>query len=487
MSIMAKTEAERNIKLPEREFSQVRFYIEEEPDPGYQHASEAAYEAFQDFKFGVRIHWGLYSIWELQHESWPFLNMDFKKKQEYQQLYKTFNHTGFSAEEWMQFFKKAGFRCFAFTTKHHEGFCMFDTKSRVKQRMNWTAPGGPKIESCDLAYSIMETPFKRDIVKELCDAGHKHGLKIDLYFSHPDWYDADFRPYSHSPMMTDYAIDHPQDFDLDIRSFFGGRIGEMTEEPTATERQRMMARHRAQLVEILSNYGKIDMVCLDMRFGPGVWKETKETIKILRKIQRDVMFRNRGIGNYGDYYTPEGYVPGDPANTNMPWMVIYPLGRSFSYETDAANHKGTKWIIDNLVDTVAKGGNFMVGIGPNGTGKYHPEAIKELEAAGYWLKINGEAIYGTRMWTHRKEGDAVRFTRTKDNKNVFAHCLEWPGKTFSSEVLQPKKGSKITMLGVSKELAWTQEGNKLVVTIPPEVQKKRPCDYAWVFKIEVNP
>ena len=87
------------------------------------------------------------------------------------------------------------------------------------------------------------------------------------------------------------------------------------------------------------------------------------------------MFRNRGIANYGDYYTPEGVIPGDPANTNMPWMVIYPLGRSFSYEPLAEKHKGTQWVIFNLVDIAAKGGNFMVGIGPNGNGQFHPEAL----------------------------------------------------------------------------------------------------------------
>ena len=273
-----------------------------------------------DMKYGVRIHWGLYSIWELRGESWPFLRMSVEKRQEYQQLYKNWNPIGFDADEWMAFFKRSGLRCLAFTTKHHEGFSMFDTQTRVKKRVNWLAPEGERLEDCDLAYSIMETPFKRDIVKEICDAARRADIKIDLYFSHPDWYDADFRPYSHHPVIIEDAIEHPENYDANILGFFSGVQYEMTEPPSPTESQRMMVRHRQQLIEILSNYGKIDMCCLDMRLGPANWQFLKNTIKTLRKIQPDVMFRNRGIGNYGDYYTPEGFVPDDPNNTNMPWM-----------------------------------------------------------------------------------------------------------------------------------------------------------------------
>nr|MDO8108843.1 alpha-L-fucosidase [Candidatus Sigynarchaeota archaeon] len=394
---------------------------------------------------------------------------------------------GFNAEDWMQFFERCGFKGFAFTTKHHEGFCMFNTKTRVKRRVNWTAPGEPKAEDCDLAYSIMETPFKRDVVKELCDAAHKHGIKIDLYFSHPDWYDLDFHPYSHHPILTDEAIDNPQIFDVDLGSSLMGVIYDVMEPNTSAQDKRMMKRHRDQLVEILSNYGKIDMCCLDMRLGPRNWEYLRETIKKLRKIQPDIMFRNRGIDNYGDYYTPEGYVPGDPCNTNMPWMVIYPLGSSFSYEKDAAKHKGTKWVVHNLIDTCAKGGNFMVGIGPGPNGTFHPEAIKELEAAGAWIKVNGEGIYGTRMWKKAwKEGDNTRFTATKDGKTLFAFMLAWPdGNKFHSKFVKPKNGSKITMLGVKNPLSWRLEKGELVVDLPEEIAKNKPNDYAWGFKIEM--
>ena len=236
----------------------------------------------------------------------------------------------------------------------------------------------------------METPFHRDVVGELCDAARRHGIKIDLYFSHPDWYDADFRDTCWSPM---------------------GRFGKAT----AAEAPRMMQRHRRQLT------GAADELRQDRHDLPrhvdeqGRLAGLGETMIELRKIQPDVMFRARGIGNYGDYYTPEGFVPGAKENTNMPWMVIYPLGRGFSYQ-EHDHYKGRRWIIANLIDAVAKGGNFMPAIGPDADGKFDPEAVREFEHTGEWLKINGEAIYATRpregsLW---REGDDIRFTRSKD-------------------------------------------------------------------------
>jgi alpha-L-fucosidase len=160
-------------------------------------------------------------------------------------------------------------------------------------------------------------------------------------------------------------------------------------EPTAEEETRMMARHREQLVELLTRYGRIDLVCLDMWLGARVWPQLRDTVKLIRGLQPDVMLRARGIGNYGDYYTPEGFVPGSRENTAMPWFVIYPLGRSFSYEPDPARHKGGAWIIRKLVDAVAKGGAFMVGIGPDANGRFHPTAVENLKEAGAWLRVNG--------------------------------------------------------------------------------------------------
>jgi alpha-L-fucosidase len=485
----------RGIILPKTDhhYGRVKSYVEDEPDADYLHASKAAHEAFKDMKYGVRIHFGLYSILQTGNESWPFLKMDQEGKHRYQQLYRQFNPQGFDAEEWMQLFQQAGLKCFAITAKHHEGFSLFDTQARVKQRVNWLAPGGPALESCDLAYSVMDAPFKRDIIKELCEAARKRDIRIDLYFSHPDWYDADFRPYNYHPLQTESACLHPQDYgspEMWEATVSRNSLIVKAPERSQEETKRMVQRHRTQILELLTNYGQVDMMCLDQWMGKDAWPAIKETIKMARKLQPDIMFRARGIGNYGDYYTPEGFVPGSKENTQMPWMVIYPLGSHFSYEADSSLYKGAKWIIHNLVDAVAKGGNFMVGIGPDGSGRFHATAIRQLREAGEWLRINGEAIYGTRelegdLW---KQGDSLRFTRTKTNSHVYAISFSWPGKILNLKSVVAREGGVIRLLGHHNALTWQQTAAGLLIELPADLQdlQMRPSQLAYTFSIPLG-
>ena len=476
-------------KLPgtDSHYQMVKNYVEDVPVPEYRWASSQAYEAFRDMKVGIRIHWGIYSVTRQPHESWPYLSLPFADRHRYDQLYKTWNPVGFDADRWTSLFSESGCRMFAFTTKHHEGFSMFDTRTRVRSRANWIAPGGPKLDSCDLAYSIMETPFRRDVVKELCSAAHRRNLKIALYFSHPDWYDADFRPYSFHPLQV------PSSEKLTgVPVSTNQRKGELSAtvtDPTSEESKRMMERHRAQLTELLTNYGGIDMLSLDMWLGPSVWPEMRRTILHLRKLQPDVMLRARGIGNYGDYYTPEGFVPGSKENTDVPWMVIYPLGASFSYDVEAKNYKGASWIVRNVVDTVAKGGNFQIGVGPDANGEFHPEAVRQLREGGRWFQVNGEGIYATRprpgdLW---HEGENIRYTRSKDSRTTYCFLLSWPGRSVTLTSVPENPNMKVHMLGYPAALRSHYDSSKgLTIEIPEALQDeaKRPCDYAWTLRLE---
>ena len=466
-------------------------YIERVPIDGYHHAPASAYEAFQDMKFGARIHWGIYSIWGRGPESWPFLDMSFAERQRYNDLYKTWNPAAFDASEWMDIFAASGMKMFAFTSKHHEGFSMFDTRTRVSNRANWMAPGGPRIESCELAYSIMETPFRRDVVMELCEAAHKRDIKIDLYFSHPDWYDADFRPYVVHPLQVPSSakLMTARDIERTRRTYHGHPV--IVPDPTDAEVARMMQRHRAQLLELLTNYGTIDMICLDMWLGPKVWPQLRATILELRKIQPNVMLRDRGIGNYGDYFTPERAVPASLVGSDKPWFSIDPLGTDFSYEADASKYKGTEWMVKLLIDTVAKGGGLMVGVGPNAMGQFHPEAIRQMKAAGDWLRVNGEGIYATRPrdgsdWA---EGTSVRYTRSKQKRFVYAILTAWPGAQLTLNSVRPKQNTSIELLGSDTALKWRFDGDRgTTITFPENLQQpsNRPSEHAWTLKIEAE-
>jgi alpha-L-fucosidase len=413
----------------------------------------------------------------------------------------------------MAFFRENGMKMFTFTPNHHEGFSMYDTKRRIRCRIDWTNASGPSLQSCDLAYSIMETPFRRDIVREVVDAGRRNGLKIDLYFSHPNWYDADFRPYVRHPAQVPSSEDLLPSIDYEQTRRAYGDHPVTVPDPSPREVRRMMASHRQQLTELLTNYGTIDMVCLDMWLGKEVWPQLRDTIVELRRLQPHVMFRARGIGNYGDYYTPEHFVPGDKSATDMPWFVIYPLGRGWSWGGPDDRFKGSVWVIRNLTDIVAKGGNFMVGIGPDPDGRFHPTALRQLAEVGEWLKINGEAVYGTRsrpgdLWkeggpltgTGSKTDDTppqdlsgdhppIRFSRTKNDRTLYAFCLGWPGRMLVLKSVRASQVKQVSMLGNPETLATSRSADDaLCIQIPASMddEANRPCHTAWTFRIELS-
>ena len=449
-------------------------------DKDYVHAGTKSLDRWRDWKFGIRIHWSIYSIIGNGPESWP-LSAVFGNtgtptlRAQYEKLYKFWDPSLFDAEQWCDMFVRSGLKFFVFTTKHHDGFSMYDTKTRVKRRLAHIGPKAGKILDCDLNYSIMETPFKRDIVSELVKSARKRDIGIGLYFSHIDWFDSDFRIDE-----WNYQRDENYIRQLDPEGF-----------------ERMIQRHRQQICELLTNYGNIDLLSLDMHFDDdgrkhGIRDQLVETIKIARRLQPDILIRRRGIDPYGDYRTPERTIPESLASgQDMPWQVIYPGGKHFSFQW-GDEYKPVKWIIKNLIDITAKGGCFQVGYGPGPDGTWDAEIIQRLEQVGDWLRVNGEGIYATRPYKIYEEGQNIRYTRSKDDKYVYAFIMNWPddpisGGNVNLKSVRTKSNSPIKMLGLDHSFNYTQGEKVLTIDVPKWFHgEKRPCKLAHGFKIEVE-
>ena len=442
-------------------------YMPEHADPDFPRPSPEAMERWHDLKYGLIIHWGLYSIPGYTPSSWELSSKPLEWMGQYHDMARTFNPTDFDADEWMKMFQRNGIKCFTFTTKHHDGFSMYDTKTRIKKRFNFKSNATNKFEDCDYAHSIMDTPFKRDITREIVEAARRHGVSPGLYFSHIDWYDADFRFDNYNPLLdTSYG---PQSDPEGIARF--------------------KKRYLQQVRELLTNYGPLTECFFDIGFPEQHWPVVKEMITMARQLQPDCLFSHRGIGAYGDYCTPEQEIPLAAMETDayFPWEVAHSLHvKSFGYTPDTAGYRSGQWLVQTLIDVVAKGGNFMLGLGPDGSGKFHPKMIEAMDYTGNWLRVNGQAIFATRPWNVWHEGKHIRFTRSKDNKIIYAISLQWPGDTLALKSVLADENSQITLLGRSQPLAWRNDADLgLVINLPADLQdeSQRPCKDAYAFKI----
>ena len=430
-------------------------------DPAYLHAPPEAVERWKDWKFGLRIHWGVYSMMG-SDASWalPYSSREFR--QIYGTRYQFFNPSDFDAHAWTQMMADAGIKYFTFTTKHHDGFSMWATKT-VRESLRLTPKGirsGEGVyETVTIPYSVMDTPFHRDVLAELVAAARRKGLGISLYYSHIDWQDPAF------------AWD-PFNFHYDAG---------FTKQNDPARWGKFIQQERDQVRELLTEYGQIDALEFDIGWPKEAARDAAALAHMARELQPRVLLRNRGIGAYGDMYTPEQVIPAG-FQPGSPWQEIYPGGQAFSY-LPSDIYKPAEWIVHTLADVVAKGGNFEVGYGPMPDGRFPEDVVERLRAVGKWMSVNGEAIYGTRPYTSFREGDGIRFTRSKDGRTVYLIALEWPGKEIGTKLVKVNDGATIDMLGVAGKLAWHRSGDAVTIEIPAAIEQKRPCEFAWVFRI----
>lgn len=436
-------------------------------------------ETWQDLKFGFMMHWGLYSqlgiveSWALCSEDQPFQDRGGMNYIEFKNMYfnliKKFNPQKFDPQRWAKAAKEAGMKYVVFTTKHHDGFCMFDT------------------QYTDFKITGADSPFrnhpKANIAREIFNAFRNQGFMIGAYFSKPDWHHPDYW----SPLWATPNRNN----NYDTRKY-----------PERWQRFRDFTYN--QIKELMTQYGSIDILWLD-----GGWVRPHHTIndevrswgydisrweqdidmpriaRMSRKYQPGILIVDRTVhGPFENYRTPEQKVP--TRALPYPWETNLTMTQNWGYNKHP-EYKNTKQLIHTLINVVAKGGNFLLNVGPTPEGTIETEAYKRLKEIGQWMNINGRGIYATRQWQRYEEGNHIRFTCSKNRETVYVFLLKWPGKEIRIKSVKAKKNSKIFMLGNDTSLKWIQQGEELVIQIPKALQtpQNRPCQHAWTFLVDV--
>ena len=400
-----------------------------DPVGGYSLRPDKAGESTPDFlrrmewfhqgKYGLFLHWSPSSIKGVEISWGRGSNIP---ADEYDNLYKQFNPTKFNPDHWAEQAKSSGMRYVVLTVKHHEGFCMWPTKTTD--------------------YNIANTPYGKDIAAEYVQAMRKADLKVGLYYSPRDWYWKTNRP---------------------------GLTG-----PTE-QREALVPYIAAQLKELCSNYGPIDLFWFD----GGIGGEADMFRKIIGPLQPACITNDRN--GPGDYLTPEGQVPLRPLiypdGSDALWESCIPSGGGgWSYHVNPQSRSYAD-LIHELVEVAAKGGNLLRDFGPAPTGEFPAPLIWRLEEIGDWLKVNGESIYGThRTYLGRRPFGWTTASAT----TLYLHITDWPGSILTLEGLYDQ-AADARLLATGEKLRLAQEGDTLTVRLPPNAPD--PVDTVVAIRI----
>lgn len=420
---------------------------------------------YDDAKIGLSMHWGVYAVpaWaprekDISYAEWygnrmhdklnPTYAYHIEKYGEnytYDQFIPLWKAEKYNPESWAKFAKDMGAKYMFITSKHHDGFCLWPSKYTDRNAMKM----GPH----------------KDILGPYFKAARKEGLKVGLYYSLYEWYNPNYTgkdvPYAGLKKVNNYVDD-----------FMIPQIREL-----------------------------IDLYHPDFFFFDGEWDHNASYWKLKElvayyynqaaKRNQEVFVNDRfgkeDRGKHGDLYNVEyNYEKGNEGLLSHKWSYWQGIAKTFGYnrDTDPEDCLTPKQFIDKVVNGVCRNGNFDINVGPTAAGPIPDYDQYPLLKLGDWLKVNGEAIYGTRYWTTQQENDA-RFTSKGDY--VYAIFLKWQGEEFKLKAVKPVAGSAITMLGIPGELKWTwDESNGLVIKYPRQKARPSSSGYAWSFKIKVK-
>ncbi|MCM3627779.1 alpha-L-fucosidase [Paenibacillus glycanilyticus] len=389
---------------------------------------------FLQDRFGMFIHWGLYAI--PARGEWV-RNAERISVEDYQVYFDQFNPERYEPKQWAKAAKAAGMKYAVLTAKHHDGFCLFDSKLTE--------------------YKSTNTPCGRDLVREFLDAFREEGLKVGLYYSLLDWHHPDYPAYGDSihPMRDNEAYKRDPERFVNYLDYMHGQVR-----------------------ELLTGYGKLDIMWFDFSYGDlkgEAWRAT-ELMEMIRSIQPQIIVDNRleasgeeGGSIYtgnpslysGDFASPEQIIPPsgvtDEEGNSIPWEACITLNNNWGYSAADLTYKSAKTVIRKLVECVSKNGNLLLNVGPDAKGEIPRESLEILEEVGQWISRNGDSIYGCGE-AELPKPEWGRYTR-KGNK-LYAHLFE--------ESIGPV--SLVGLAGRIKQARLLSDGSEVFVTRPWNAQ-----------------
>lgn len=394
-------------------------------------ASDDRMAWWREARFGLFLHWGLYSIlagrWK-DDDRWAewIRNNAQIPVGEYEQLLTRWNPAAFDPDAWAALAARTGMKYAVLTTKHHDGFCLFD--SRVT------------------TWDVMSTPSQRDICRDLSRALRRHGIRVGWYHSIMDWHHPDYLPR--------------RDWEKDSRPVGDARF------------ERYVDYLHAQVDELLTNYGTIDVLWFD-----GQWEATwtHDLARVLesriRARQPRIIINNRidGAGapkggGLGDFGTPEQNIPatGTPGTD---WESCITTNDNWGFKASDHNWKSPRRLVEILVETASKGGNLLLNVGPMADGRFPPEAVDRLEGVGRWMKDHAGAIHGTRASLFATPNG---FLSTTAGRSVHLFLLDWPAAPLPLEGLRTMPRSATLHLGGGKtrRVPIVRIGDRWAVSLP---------------------
>ena len=440
----------RNTKKTEK--VKLVYYLEESKEDFDQRM-----QWWRESRFGMFVHWGIYSIPAGIHNGkkvkgvgeWIQLKGQIPIS-DYEQYAKQFNPTEFDAEEWVKIMKMAGMKYLVITSKHHDGFALWDSKVSV-------------FDIIDFA------PYGKDILKSLAKACKAQDIKFGLYHSIMDWHHPQAQGIS-APKY-DYQKNPNPEFPQYIKNYL-----------------------KPQIKELVNNYDP-DILWFDGEWIPDYTHEMGlDLYQFVRNLKPNIIVNNRvdkgrkGMAGMnrddkryaGDFGTPEQEIL--EGTSSMDWESCMTINDTWGFKSYDDNWKSDEMLIKNLVDIASKGGNYLLNVGPTAEGLIPQASLERLQKMGEWLEVNGEAIYSTcKLEKVFKQGEEIRFTKKKNKPHYYAIAFEKPQKELILQHLYPSEKSTIKLLGHQGKLDWTFDQNKgLIIQIPENISG----EIAWTFKIE---